>query len=265
MILYLYKSRLRRCLALFQKNYLSGAPSMTQKTTLNVESTSSMSINSATLRRRADIDPSSPEFLTESDVKNQADTLGLVFLSIMWTDLGQIKQSYNILQDPELLRAYSDNLTEITLNLRENQTIGPETAPYKQSHDDDARLVVNPSILVMDYLCQVPERKPWGSLITSILAADIVFLRTLWAIVTFIASYFAKRQSPFANSCESCLRPFDDERNQGNEKVMPSRLSEAGSSVTVVNEEESQRSTLRVQRASLNDEVDLGHVAKHRP
>lgn len=250
----------------FAKNTLPGVPALTASTTFfNVESTSTMSINSATLRRRANDTPSSAESLAEPDVKNQADTLGLVFLSIMWTDLGQSEQDHNIFQDPELLRAYSDNLTEITLNLRDNQTIGPETAPYKPSPDGDARLVVNPSILVTDYLCQVPQRKPWGSLITSILVADIVFLRTLWAIVTFIASHFAKRQSPLANSCESCLPPFDDERIQGNEKVLPSRLSEAGSSVTVVNREESQRSTLLVQRASLDDEADLGHMAEQRP
>lgn len=96
----------------------------------------------------------------------RARTLGAIFLSTMWTDLGRIKQENNILDDPELLQNFSLNMTNIRLGLRDNQTIGPETSPYLPSPETDAQLGVTTSILVTDYLCQVPQRKPWGSLIT---------------------------------------------------------------------------------------------------
>lgn len=52
----------------------------------------------------------------------------------------------------------------------------------------------------------MPRRKPWASLIIAILVADLVFLRTLWAVVTMVSTYFTKRQDPLANTCETCAR-----------------------------------------------------------
>lgn len=175
--------------------------------------------------------------------------------------IANFNENNNILKNPELLFHFSQNLTEIKLNLQENQTIGPETAPYSRSAANDARLVINPSILVTDYLCQVPQRKPWGSLITSVLVADLVFLRTLWAIVTFVASYFAKKQSPLANSCESCLRPFDEEGSQEKGKEAAFEPSEAENSITD-DCGQSQRSTLLVQRTASRSSVHIERVAE---
>lgn len=45
------------------------------------------------------------------DIEKQAQALGSIFLSIMWTDLGQSHQSHNILESPELLREFSHDLT----------------------------------------------------------------------------------------------------------------------------------------------------------
>ena len=50
------------------------------------------------------------------------------------------------------------------------------------------------------------------------LVADLVFLRTLWAIISFVASYFAQRHDPLANSCETCSRKFDVDASYVDEK-----------------------------------------------
>jgi hypothetical protein len=127
---------------------------------------------------------------------------------------------------------------------RDSQTVGPETAPYAPSPENDARLGVTPSILVTDYLCQVPQRKPWGSLITSVLVADLVFLRTLWTIISFVASYFAQRHDPLANSCETCSRKSDGDVGLEDEKRTSSSVSARGSIMSNGADRETQYSAL---------------------
>ena len=66
------------------------------------------------------------------------------------------------------------------------------------------RLEVTPSIISTNYLCSVPHRKSIGNLIISILVADLVLLKTAWAVYTFIVGKIFLR-GPTANYCPGCL------------------------------------------------------------
>lgn len=83
-----------------------------------------------------------------------------------------------------------------------------------------AQLKIEPAIFETNYLCQVPVRKPWGNLVTSILVADLVFLRALWSLIGVAASYFAKRKTTTGNVCEACVKRAENtEGIHGSEKV----------------------------------------------
>lgn len=69
-----------------------------------------------------------------------------------------------------------------------------------------AQLKIELAIFETNYLCQVPVRKPWGNLVTSILVADLVSLRALWSLIGFAASHFAKPKTTTGNVCEACVK-----------------------------------------------------------
>jgi hypothetical protein len=133
----------------------------------------------------------------------------------MWTDLGQVSATPNIFSDPELLQHYS--------RIRFGSPFGEElpSGYYQPSPENDTLLGVRPSVLATNYLCQVPRRKPWGSLIVSILVADLVLLRALWTVVGFVSTYFAKRRDPLANTCETCAKSLREEMESGDERTSP--------------------------------------------
>ncbi|KAM0713345.1 hypothetical protein Q7P35_000797 [Cladosporium inversicolor] len=135
----------------------------------------------------------------------QADDMSKAFVSTMWTDLGQVTAKPNIFSDPELLRYFTkdDFVPHLDAALPDGG--------YIPSPENDTLLDVRPSVLATNYLYQVPRRKPWGSLVISILVADLVLLRARWTFVTFVSTYFAKRRDPLANACETCARSLQGE------------------------------------------------------
>jgi hypothetical protein len=145
----------------------------------------------------------------------QADFMSKAFLSTMWTDLGQVSATPNILADPELLQHFTkrNSVTNLNKELPDGE--------YDPSPENDALLGVRPSVLATNYLCQVPRRKPWGSLIIAILVADLVLLRALWTVVGFVSTYFVKRRDPLANTCETCAKSLREEMESGDEQISP--------------------------------------------
>ena len=63
-----------------------------------------------------------------------------------------------------------------------------------------------PATIITQYLCQVPKLKSVGSMIVSIIVADLVFLQALWLIVTFLITFFLERRHPQANYCDGCTK-----------------------------------------------------------
>jgi hypothetical protein len=63
---------------------------------------------------------------------------------------------------------------------------------------------VSPSQIVLQYLCQVPHLKSTGSLIISILVADLVFLQVLWKVFNWAVTLTLERRDLKANYCLGC-------------------------------------------------------------
>jgi hypothetical protein len=63
-----------------------------------------------------------------------------------------------------------------------------------------------PATINAQYLCQVPKLKPMGSMLVSVVVADLVFLQALWLIVTFLITFFLERRHPQANYCDGCTK-----------------------------------------------------------
>jgi hypothetical protein len=63
-----------------------------------------------------------------------------------------------------------------------------------------------PATINAQYLCQVPKLKPVGSMLVSVIVADLVFLQALWLIVTFLTTFFLERRHPQANYCDGCTK-----------------------------------------------------------
>ena len=63
-----------------------------------------------------------------------------------------------------------------------------------------------PATINAQYLCQVPKLKPIGSMLVSVIVADLVFLQALWLIVTFLTTFFLERRHPQANYCDGCTK-----------------------------------------------------------
>ncbi|ERF73976.1 hypothetical protein EPUS_07827 [Endocarpon pusillum Z07020] len=64
--------------------------------------------------------------------------------------------------------------------------------------------VVKPAVLNAQYLCQVPKIKNAGSLIVSIIVADLVFLQVLWKILNWTIVRMVEWRYPQANYCAGC-------------------------------------------------------------
>ncbi|KAI1108008.1 hypothetical protein F5Y14DRAFT_457525 [Nemania sp. NC0429] len=73
-----------------------------------------------------------------------------------------------------------------------------------QGFADDMPLGFAPSVIASTYLCQVPARKGRANLVISLIVADLVFIRVLWALFCLAARRLYLHQDPDANSCEGC-------------------------------------------------------------
>jgi hypothetical protein len=180
----------------------------------------------------------------------RADDLSKVFLSTMWTDLGQVSTTPNIYSDPELLQHFSSQAHRSEGGRPVMDNALPNST-YEASPENNARLGVRPSVLSTNYLCQVPRRKPWGSLIIAILVADLVLLRALWTVVTFVATHFAKRRDPLANTCETCARSLREKAKSSGEQSYPA----AGSALELEHLNSGSSLPVRSRSSSLNESL----------
>jgi hypothetical protein len=63
---------------------------------------------------------------------------------------------------------------------------------------------IKPVTIASSYLYQIPVLKPAGSLIVSILVADLVFLQALWMVFTRTVGFGTTRQHPDSQYCVGC-------------------------------------------------------------
>jgi hypothetical protein len=174
-----------------------------------------------------------------STTRNSSDgnTLSLINLdglakslySIILTDLGQSVES-NILAFPQRTIDFANKTIQIGrteenssyacqwgsmvyLNISFFDPCDPPLEPtafYKWAGTGVP--YVNSSVISTQYLCQVPKLKSKGSLIISIIVADLVFLQALWVVFTWIVTFFLEHRHPEAKYCPGCaVQPKSDE------------------------------------------------------
>jgi hypothetical protein len=179
------------------------------------------------------------------NIWEQANNLSKAFLSTMWTDLGQVSATPNIFSDPDLLQHFGTVMSQASF------LDGLPDGEYKPSPENDTLLGVRPSVLATNYLCQVPRRKPWGSLIIAILVADLVLLRALWTVVGFVSTYFAKRRNPLANTCETSAKSLREAADSSDEQS----FSTSGSAMELENLNSGDSVAGRSRNPSLNESL----------
>ena len=112
-----------------------------------------------------------------------SDSLAKSFYSTIMTDLGQTTMVPNILLNATALQHFTQNFTSMQNNTPNAQP-GPARDSYEVLKDQMGPLNTSTAVISTKYLCQVPRRKSTGTLLVSILVADLVFMQTLWKIFT---------------------------------------------------------------------------------
>lgn len=126
-----------------------------------------------------------------------------MFYSTVLVDLGSTAGT-NILTEPLLLQNLSDfeNMPTVT---NKWITFGPANKSYNQLKNFTGPLNITPSTIYAQYLCQVLEEKPAGSLFVAILVADLVILQAMWTITKWLTTVWLEHRDPRANYCAGCL------------------------------------------------------------
>lgn len=133
----------------------------------------------------------------------KADVLAKAAYSTVLTDLGQVNATHNLLQDPAQLEHFTANFSNWYDHIA-NAIPGPVIKDYASIGGNTGPLKVRPSVFVLDYLCQIPRRKPMANLIVSVLVADLVFLQAVWQLYKLAVDSFLKKKIPDSQYCEGC-------------------------------------------------------------
>lgn len=81
-----------------------------------------------------------------------------------------------------------------------NDTIVPD--PILGSSD----LIGKPAQFEIQYICSVPRKKDTGSLIISVLVADIVLLSVFWKFFNWAVLRYLRKRDPTWNLCRGCVQ-----------------------------------------------------------
>jgi hypothetical protein len=138
-----------------------------------------------------------------------AQAISLIFYETIMADLGQ--DSLNVLSNGELLELYSSNITSIKTNpksggylLSRMSSLARE--PYTAKTASQWDLGISGSTLSGTYLCQIPRLKSTGTLIWSVLIANLVLLKALWSGFEMVVDAILVRKNPALRSCSGCER-----------------------------------------------------------
>ncbi|KAK6406379.1 hypothetical protein LTR81_018976 [Elasticomyces elasticus] len=133
-----------------------------------------------------------------------ADALAKSVYSTILADLGQVDSNPNVVTNSTALQ----NLTAVFDDIRIGVTVanafpGPAEAPFVAQSSTTGPLVLTPSKITAEYLCQIPQRKAVGNLIVGILVADLVFLNAVWQIFRLLVDWLALK-SEETQKCATC-------------------------------------------------------------
>ncbi|KAI4648301.1 hypothetical protein J4E93_004713 [Alternaria ventricosa] len=114
------------------------------------------------------------------DIWVPVDTLAKATYSTVLADLGQT-ETPNILNNETALEYFTANFTTVHKYLSTDR-FGPEHVPFDAKRSSSEPLRVVPSVITTPYTCQVPQYKPMGELVLSIIIADLVLLQAAWQL-----------------------------------------------------------------------------------
>ncbi|KAJ9606546.1 hypothetical protein H2200_008554 [Cladophialophora chaetospira] len=141
------------------------------------------------------------------DLAPTVDMFAKVLYSLILSDFGQAGQSNGLIHEDDLqyILFWMSNYTH-----EDGGTDGQDLQGYALNQSYDALkdtmppLQVNPVTLFLEYTCSVPRRRGIGSVIIAVLAADLVFLRALWTIATWLTSLWLTHKYPQSKLCYCC-------------------------------------------------------------
>lgn len=81
-------------------------------------------------------------------------------------------------------------------------------------------LVGNHARFEMQYICSVPQKKDTGSLIISVVVANIVLLCVFWNIFNWVALKYLRSRDPNWDVCRGCLHHSEAPRTRSRVMVM---------------------------------------------
>jgi hypothetical protein len=132
------------------------------------------------------------------------DRLAKSFESTILTDLGQVDAKLNVLVDAELLQQYTYEFAEWDSHRDRRWRGTPARKDFQTLRHKTGPLVVRRSTLAINYLGQIPKRKPLADLLISVLVADLVFLQALWLLFTLGMGYWLKSRDERSEYCLGC-------------------------------------------------------------
>lgn len=138
--------------------------------------------------------------------------LGKAMWFTVLADLGRDDESLpNMLARPELLEYLTQNMSQVNTSLPSSWRWGLESAsrsldPYVAAQDGTNQLGTPPSVLSTNYICQVPKLKSTGTLIVSVLVADLVLLQFLWKMYLVAIDHFFVSKREHLRCCEGCAK-----------------------------------------------------------
>lgn len=140
--------------------------------------------------------------------------LGKAMWFTVLADLGRDDEFMpNMLASPESLEYLTANLSVVNASLPDGADgwrwglVNPSNSrvPYLAQKDGTTQLGVSASVLATSYICQTPKLKNTGTLIVSVLVADLVLLQAIWKVYTMVLDYFVVSKSQNGNHCEGCV------------------------------------------------------------
>ncbi|KAH8884147.1 hypothetical protein GQ53DRAFT_830071 [Thozetella sp. PMI_491] len=137
-------------------------------------------------------------------------------------DLGQ--NGSNLLTDPKLLQNYT---ADFGFHDNKNSTAGDGSYFNLTDQGVTGPLGVNASAFYAQYLCQVPRLKPAGSLVASVLLANLVYLAAAWRLLNWGAVTWLERQDKNAMFCQGCMERKRQEGMAHPELVRVNHIPEA--------------------------------------
>lgn len=140
-------------------------------------------------------DPSIAKLSTNATYPNiwvAIDGLGKSLYSVVLADLGQ-PTTPTILTKLSSLQYFTRNFTDVLERTPVGHALpGPAEHSYVQEASS-APIVIMPAFISAKYLCQVPSLNSMGSVIMTILLANLVLMGTSWTLVSFCAASWVRR------------------------------------------------------------------------